>query len=421
MYDCIPLSTKDIGLVNSIYSVGGFLTALIAGPVADAWGRKKVAFGAALLLIVGSWFASQAETVKYMSVGRLVSGLGAGFAIVITPIYLNEISPAPLRGLFGTMNQVSICAGILLSQIIGLYYSTETEWRFILRGGAYVAIINAILVPFCQESPKWLTLKGMTTQATRMLVELRGTTDVEDEIYRWRQADEASTESDGLLGNNDITEQHEPADKVTVLDFLTLPEYRRALVAVVGVMSFQQLSGINAIIFYGVSILSATMPQYSRLINCFISLLNLVVTLLISPFVDKFGRRPLLMLSLTGMAISSTLLGLGILGHISTVSSLAAALFVASFAVGLGPVPFLIVSELAPAPAVGVAQSTAATANWIVTFLIVFIFPLLESFLGDFTFFVFTITGILGMLFIHRCIPETKGKASYKEVWAGFN
>jgi SP family facilitated glucose transporter-like MFS transporter 1 len=250
-------------------------------------------------------------------------------------------------------------------------------------------------------------------------VKLRGSPDVDDELTSWTQTRPAA-ESEGLLGGSD-----EPVSShgevVSVMDFLTLPEYRPSLRAVIGVMAFQQFSGINAIVFYGVSILSASMPQYSKLINCFISVLNLVVTVGISPFVDRFGRRPLLLLSLLGMSVFSALLGISTLGHIPIGSSLSAALFVASFGIGLGPIPFLIISELAPAPAVGVAQSSGATANWIATFLVVFIFPYLDSSLGDYTFFVFTITGALGVLFIYRCVPETKHRASYREVWAGFH
>lgn len=403
------------------------MTALIAGSVADRIGRKRTALFDTFLFAIGSYTASISHNATTMAIGRFISGLGAGFAIVITPIYLNEISPNLLRGLFGTMNQASICAGILLTQMIGLYYSDETHWRFIIRTGAYIGITNAILLYICLESPKWLAVRGQVSEATRTLVKLRGSVEVEDELSLWLQT-RPSGESDGLLGQREpptslpSSPDNSNHDKdVKTRDFLTLPEYRPALIAVVGVMSFQQLSGINAIIFYGVYILSASMPQYSKLINCFISFLNLVVTLGISPFVDRFGRRPLLLISLAGMSLCSALLGISTLGQFPIGSSLSAALFVASFGIGLGPIPFLIISELVPTPAIGVAQSTATTANWIATFLIVFIFPYLDLTLGHYTFFVFSLTGALGVLFIYRCIPETKHRATYREVWAGFH
>ena len=205
---------------------------------------------------------------------------------------------------------------------------------------------------------------------------------------------------------------------VSTYEFITSPNYRKYFLSTTGVMVIQQITGINAIVFYGVSILSASMPEYSKQVNCLISVINLAVTSSVAPTIDRFGRRPLLLGSVTGMIISSALLSLGLIFNWPFLSSISATLFVATFAAGLGPIPFLIISELSPAPTVTIAQSIATTSNWIATFLVGFLFPILKTSLGNTVFFVFTTTGILSYYYIYKFVPETKGKVSAEQVWA---
>jgi MFS family permease len=197
------------------------------------------------------------------------------------------------------------------------------------------------------------------------------------------------------------------------------PFYRPAIIAVVGVMVAQQLTGINSIVMYSVSLLQSILPTTAALLTVFISAINLVMTLVCSPLPDRIGRKTCLLLSIAGMGSSSILLALGIYFNQKIASAIAALLFVACFAVGLGPVPFILASELVGPEAVGAAQSWALAANWTATFVVAQFFPVLNDALGGRgkVYWVFAMmAGLLGV-FIYRWVPETNGKANADEVW----
>jgi SP family facilitated glucose transporter-like MFS transporter 1 len=422
-YDCIPMTSKDVGLVNAIFAVGGFISASVAGSIADKWGRRRLSFVNCFVFVLGSLIIASSRSVLLMCVGRLIAGLAAGSAIVVTPLYLNEISPPQSRGLLGSMNQISVNVGILAAQVLGLYYSNRTDWRRILYSAAVIGSLNAVLLTLCVESPKWLALRGMTAEASASLVHLRGKTDVDDELCQWKSPHDVveDVERSGLLSaERDVEANSNRAPrstgKITAAEFCTSTRYRPILAAVIGVMVAQQIVGINSIIFYGVSILRSTIPKYSGLVNVMISVLNLCVTGLISPLVDKFGRRPLLLTSILGMTLSASILAKAMTDDMAMVASFAATLFVVSFAVGLGPIPFLIISELTPGSAVGVAQSIGTTANWMANFSVGFLFPILKTELGSHVFYIFTLTGAAAFVFVYKRIPETRGK-SPAEIW----
>lgn len=409
--DCIPLTIPEVGFVNGIFAVGGCIASAMAGSIADKFGRRRTALLASIAFILGSYVAASATTANRLAAGRCLSGLGAGTSLVITPIYLSEISPEKLRGQFGSLSQIAVNCGILLTQTLGLFWSTETAWRYILYTGAVLGLANALLLPFCIESPKWLLLNGMAEEAAAALKTIRSPKDdIQDELAQWRLARPGVTDEDrGLLSETPGNATDDASSKpVGVVAYLTQKEYRFSMLASAGVMIIQQTSGINAIIFYGVSILASTLPEYSRLVNVVISLVNLGVTLAVAPLVDRKGRKPLLLTSISGMTIFSAVLALATLGDYAILSSLSAVLFVVSFAIGLGAIPFLLVSELTPAPAVGIAQSFATTFNWLTTFLVGYLFPILRVELGSKVFFIFTATGALAFWFVKAVIPETK-------------
>jgi len=175
--------------------------------------------------------------------------------------------------------------------------------------------------------------------------------------------------------------------------------------------------GINSIVMYGVSLLAGLLKSNSALLNLVVSAINIIVTAGCAPLVDKLGRKACILYSLVGMGISSLLLGIGIVQSISVLSAVSVLLFVSSFAVGLGPVPFILASELAGAEAVGATQSIALAANWIATFLVAQFFPLASAALHGKVYFIFAALSGFFFLFIAWFVPETKGKASADEVW----
>lgn len=185
------------------------------------------------------------------------------------------------------------------------------------------------------------------------------------------------------------------------------------------VMLAQQFTGINSIVMYSVDILSALLPNAAALVTVAVSGLNVLISILCTPLPDHIGRKTCLLLSITGMGLSSVLLAFGISHSVKILSAIATLLFVASFAIGLGPVPFILANELVGAEAVGATQSIALAANWTATFVVSQFFPMLNQALDGQgrVFYVFAGFAAVFGLFIAWWVPETKGKHGADEVW----
>ncbi|KAJ5692701.1 hypothetical protein N7462_002124 [Penicillium macrosclerotiorum] len=418
---CLQMNPSQFGLVSSIYTLGGLVGALLAGPVATTYGRRLALQATTVFFILGPVAETLASAISLLALGRFLSGIGSGAAIVVGPIYVSEIAPPDSRGFFGAFTQVMTNVGILLTQSLGYFWSHDSLWRLILGVAGLIGTLQLLGLFMVPESPSWLAEHHQAGPARRVLQRIRGKdANIEAEVQAWRTegAASASGEETSLLAppTGDPPSKQAP---VTIMQAVRNPEYRPAIVAVVGVMIAQQFTGINSIIMYSVSLLQTILPTTAALLTVLISAINLIMTLLCSPLPDKIGRKTCLLLSIAGMGSSSVLLALGIYFTQPIASAIAALLFVACFAVGLGPVPFILASELVGPEAVGAAQSCALAANWIATFVVAQFFPVLNDVLGGRgkVYWVFAVlAGVLGA-FISRWVPETKGKANADEVW----
>ncbi|EMG48608.1 Glucose transporter of the major facilitator superfamily, putative [Candida maltosa Xu316] len=423
---CIPMTAEQIGLATSIFSIGGLVGSFYVGHLADKHGRKKTSLLHCLLYIIGSSINGLSNTYVSLLIGRFICGLGAGSALVITSIYINEVSPIETKGLLGSMNQLSINIGILFTQLLSLKWSNDNDWRWLLFMGSFLAIANLVVVlVYLTESPVWLANQGDNTQAFTVLHRLRGGsyTVATDEVNSWKNQNNNSDrngtpESETLLEEgNGTTISGNTTRRVTVKDYVTLPEYRNSLIASTGILVLQQFDGINSIIFYGVSVLVSIFPNHSIIINCLISLINVVVTFVSATIVDKLGRKPLLLLSVSVLGFATVLMGLGIIWTNSVLSIVGTFTYITFFAIGLGPIPFLLVGEVTQPIAKASAQSWGTSMNWIATFIVGYSFPVLKEWLGGSVYFIFTIMCGVSVWFITNKVPETKGKHSYMEVW----
>ncbi|KAI9044172.1 putative MFS glucose transporter [Aspergillus affinis] len=418
---CIPMNPSQFGLVSSIYTLGGLLGALLAGPVSTKHGRLVALRATTIFFILGPIAETLAPTISVLALGRLLSGVGSGAAIVVGPIYVSEIAPPNAKGFFGAFTQIMTNVGILSTQSLGYFLSEGGKWRVILAVAGFIGccqLLGLFLVP---ESPIWLAEHQRADRARQVLQRIRGKdADIVEEIEGWRNSggDSGSGEEQSLLmpPSANIPPKQPP---VTILNAVTNPRYRPAIVAVVGVMVTQQLTGVNSIIMYSVSLLQTILPTTAALLTVIVSAINLIITLACSPLPDKIGRRSCLLLSISGMGCNSILLALGIYFHLKTVSVIAVLLFVSSFAVGLGPVPFILASELVGPEAVGAAQSWALAANWIATFIVALFFPMLNDALGGRgkIYGIFAAMALILGGFIYGWVPETRGKANADEVW----
>ncbi|KAG0672619.1 hypothetical protein C6P45_000050 [Maudiozyma exigua] len=400
--DCIPMSDSQFGLVTSMFSVGGLIGSLFIGYYSQKYGRRRTSLYISLIALVGSLVMSQSRTFTMILLGRLIVGISCGAGIVITPMYINEIAPMEWKGTLGSMNQLSINLGILLTQALALGWANATQWRNLLYVGALLGLTNWIGWYIVSESPKWLVLNNNVNDAITYLVTLRQCTiDVaKQEIKQWTEGEEET----------DTTE-------VTFWQYITSHIYLKPRLAITLLLVGQQFSGINSIIFYGVKIVSQLMSQYAILINFGISITNVVVTFFAGVVIDRSGRKPLLIISTLVMGIMSLIISISILNNLTHWLVIGLFGYIIAFALGLGPIPFLIIGELSSVETISQAQSYGTVCNWIATFAVGYGFPIVNDIIGGYTYIIFSAMTLVLMLCIRQYIPETKGKRNSTEVW----
>ncbi|KIW89544.1 uncharacterized protein Z519_09700 [Cladophialophora bantiana CBS 173.52] len=426
---CIPMNSTQLGLVSSIFTLGGLIGALAAGPLSARYGRLRTMRVNTFLLALGPLAEALAPNIGVLSAGRFISGLGAGVSVVVVPIYISEIAPPKEKGFFGAFTQIMTNMGIFTTQLLGYFLSHGQMWRIILAVAGMIGVLQFAGLAFSVESPKWQAAHGEPRQANGNLRRIRGQkADIQEEVEGWivQDFDERHEEERTLLTSSD----HEPhmdsntssrdkaPEPMGIIAVLRDPINNRAILAVVVVMMAQQLCGINSIVMYGVSLLAELLASNSALLNIFVSILNIAATTGFAPLADVLGRKPCILTSIAGMGASSILLAIGIRGAIPVLSAIAVLLFVASFAFGLGPVPFILASELVGPEAVGATQSWALAANWISTFIVAQFFPVVNEKLGKgVVYFVFAAIAAVSFVFVGWYVPETKGKKDADEVW----
>lgn len=456
------MTVDQFALVSSIFTLGGFLGALVSGPFCSNHGHRLSMQLMTISFLAGPICQSLAANLAVLVLGRFISGLGSGAAMVVVPIYIAEIAPPESKGLFGALTQITVNIGILVTQLLGYFLSHDSMWRIILVVPGILAIVQFIGLFFTPESPKWLAEHGHSKTARDILRKLRRynvSLDTEADAWqvdgsnsdigkstpyfrplpdsgvtflsllhgspRWSWttiANGSPAEEEALLrapSSSEISAPHACVASVGILAAIRHPSYRPAIIAVIAVMVAQQLTGINSIVMYSVSLLSSLLPTSAALLSVAVSALNLIMTTACAPLSDRIGRKPCILLSTAGMGISSILLALGIGYSVKILGAIATLCFVASFAIGLGPVPFILSSELVNPEAVGAVQSWALAANWLATFAVSQFFPMVNALLGGNgrVYYIFAGFAALFGVFIAWWVPETKGKKGADEVW----
>lgn len=397
----------------------------------------------AIFYVLGSTISSLAPSIFFLSAGRFLSGIGAGASVVVVPIYISEVAPPSERGSFGFLTQIMTNLGILFTQILGYYLSSAMRWRFILAVGGLIALVLLISLVFVPESPAWTAANRDPHQAMRVLQRIRGKhTDVTEEVASWDVSSRSRSpiphlteQTQGLLDPEDhdgrptsrkpsASSKSSSSQNIGFFAVATNPLYSQAIFAVVGIMLVQQLTGINSVMMYSVGLMSDIFPGTSALLTIIISIVNLFSTIAASPLPDTLGRKKSLLVSCTGLGLASLGLGFSLLFSMKWLSAASVICFVAFFAMGLGPIPFLIASELVGTEAKGATQSWCLATNWIGTYLVAQFFPILNNAINEklggqgYMYFVFAAFAALGVMFIGSYVPETKGKKDADEVWA---
>ncbi len=401
--DTWPLDSLTKGWVVSSALVGAVLGAAANGILADIYGRKKIIIATAVIFALGSILCGFATSVSWLIAGRMILGLAIGMVNFVVPLYLSEISPQKIRGMLVSLYQLAITAGILFSYLINrLFALSEYNWRWMLGCGLIPALILIIGISFLGDTPRWLISKKREDEAKHIFKKISPEIDIDRHIA-------------------DIKSSMETPDnaKKTASNFQ--PWMLTPLLIGIGMMFMQICTGINTIIYYTATIFTAagftdTLSALYATIG--IGFVNFFMTFVAILFTDKLGRKPLLYAGLSGMTASLLILGgsfylTDILGpNLKWIAVGSVVIYIACFAFSLGPIGWIIISEIMPLKIRGLAMSICTMANFGFNFLIALTFPVLIEHIGEaYTFWIFGIVGIFSLWFTFRYIPETKGRS----------
>jgi MFS transporter, SP family, galactose:H+ symporter len=390
------LTDFQVEMVVSAVLFGALISSGLSGRLTDRFGRRKVLVFTAIAFILGSLSSALAPNVNDLIFGRTLLGIAIGVGSFTAPLYLAEIAPQRIRGMLVSLNQLAITIGIVFSYLINYYFSTRGNWSWMLGLGVVPATILLIGTLFLPESPRWMVLRGQVQKARTVLQRIRAGENINKEFINIQQTVKSEKAKHRLL----------LAKWVRPIVFISL-----------GLSFFQQITGINTIIYYAPTILQmAGFKQASGAIlaTLGIGVINVIFTIIALPLIDRWGRRPLLLLGLLGMFLSLAAMGLAFsLPNFAVLRWIAVAsmiLYIASFAISLGPIMWLIISEIFPLNIRGIGASLAISASWGFNMLVALTFLTLVQLVGiSHTFWFYALLCILGWLFVYFIVPETKG------------
>jgi sugar porter (SP) family MFS transporter len=392
------LSSFQQELVTSLLLVGAIIGALTAGRVADRIGRRVTVIITAVVFILGVLLAAFTPTYPVLLAARIIIGLAVGAASMIVPLYIGEIVPPRVRGGLVSLNQLAITSGILVSYLIDYGLSSTGNWRLMFGLAAIPAVALFTGMLFQRESPHWLIRQGRVDEARAVLARVRDKDEIEPEIRDVQDVSERRAGVRELLSRN-------------VRPMLTVG----VLLAV-----FQQVTGINTVIYYAPSLLQGAGFGNSAalLANVVNGAVNVGMTIVAVSLLDRVGRRPLLLSGTAGMAAGMTITALSFLGGshlhgaLAIVAVLGLLIYTGSFAIGLGPVFWLLIAEIYPLTIRGAAMSVASMANWAANFVVTVTFlTLLNAIGGVGVFFLYGFLTLVALAYFWRKVPETKGRS----------
>lgn len=374
---------------------GCVIGAAMAGALSDRFGRRRVLMLAALLFGVSAVWSALPRTFTAFVGARILGGAGIGVASLIVPLYIAEIAPATIRGRLVSLNQLAIVSGILGAYVVNTAFAGGADgWRWMFASAAVPSVLLLAGLMFVPESPRWLASRGLDAAALVVLERTSGRRQAGMELADIRAAIDT--------------------ERGSVRDLLA-PMLRRPLAIAIALAVLQQITGINTVLYYGSVIfkdLVGTTTAAAVAVNVAVGAINLIATIVALAIIDRVGRRPLLMFASAGMA--AALLGLGAAFMAAPRPHVVLALilvYVACFAVGLGPGVWVVLAELFPTQVRGRAMSVATLALWTACLGVAFTFLSLVRLAGATgAFWMYAATSLVTFAVVHRFVPETKGR-----------
>ena len=402
------LSPAMKGFAASSALLACIFGAAFAGTLSDRLGRKKVLIISAVLFLISAIGTALPQNLIQFIIFRFIGGLGVGAASMTSPMYIAEISPAKIRGRMVSVNQFAIVFGMLVVYFVNYFiagsgdevWNTETGWRWMFGSESIPAVLLLVLLFFVPESPRWLTKQNQKSKALEILSKVDGHEYAKKEVEMIEETLSRESSSLSQLFN---------------------PKMRIILLIGVALAVLQQVTGINVFLYFGSEIfetLGGESIDAALLQQVVVGAVNLLFTVIAIWMVDKLGRKPLMLIGSVGMGIA--LFAMGTAGYLQVTGLWMLAfvlIYIASFALSVGPVVWVILSEIFPTKIRGRAMGIATICLWMANTIVSQTFPmmdenefLIEKFHHGFPFFIYGIMCVVMVLFVASVVPETKGK-----------
>jgi len=394
--DQFALTSLQEGWAVSVVLIGCMFGAGLAGSISDRIGRKRFMLVSAVLFFVSALGCAFPQNIFQFVIFRFVGGLGIGSASILAPLYIAEVSPARVRGALVSVNQMAIVTGILLAYFVNWAFAGvgPSNWRWMYGMGALPSVVFFLLLLSVPESPRWLVKKGREGEALRVLSRVSTAEAAAAEVQ--------SIKETLLLEKGSLAE-------------LFRPGFRRAIFIAVVLAILQQITGINAILYYAPRIFERAGFERVSAIgqSTIVGLVNMLFTVVAILLVDRVGRKPLLLIAAAGMGVSQLLLGAAfrIENLAGSAILLLILLYIAFFAMAMGPIVWVVLSEIFPTRMRGSAMAIATVALWIADFAVTLSFPVIADRLNESTaFWMYALMCAVDFFFMLFLLPETKGK-----------
>lgn len=409
---------KDLGIAENTVLQGWIVSTLLAGAtvgsftggaLADKFGRTRTFQLDAIPLAIGAFLCATAQSVQTMIIGRLLAGIGIGISSAIVPLYISEISPTEIRGALGSVNQLFICIGILAALLAGLPLAGNPLWWRTMFGIAAVpSILLALGMAFSPESPRWLAQQGKTSDAEKSIRTLYGKERVAEVMHDLTTGSQGSAEPEA--GWFDLFRSR----------------YWKVVSVGAALFLFQQLAGINAVVYYSTSVFRSAGITSDVAASALVGASNVFGTAIASSLMDRQGRKSLLLTSFGGMAASMLLLSVSftwkaLAPYSGSLAVIGTVLYVLSFSLGAGPVPALLLPEIFASRIRAKAVALSLGMHWISNFVIgLYFLSVVNKFGISSVYLGFSTICLLAVLYIAGNVVETKGR-SLEEIELALN
>lgn len=394
------------GATVSCYGIGGLIGSLLGPKVIGAYcGRRATLLVNNIFLVISSFLIAFAPQWWYQAIGRIFVGVVAGVSTAVVPTYFSEISPVSIRGAIGTMHQLGITVGILISQALSTpslnLLGSKDKWQWLFLVPVLCGLLEVIVLPFCPESPSYLyTTKGKEA-AREALVKL--------------QSESVANQYLGFIKEEIQSSNAGGGKSLSIKELIFERSLRKQLIVGITVQLMMQFSGIDAVFYYSTTVFRQAEVADPELATTCLGIINVIITIFAVKLMDSAGRKALLTYSWIGMCISFITLtatfilkqyGVQYMDQISVVATTGVIVF---FAFGPGCVAWFIIAEIIPLYARDSAMALGIFINWIANWLVAFTFPILLKYTQPYTFLVFVATTAFFLYFTIRFVPETKG------------